>query len=611
MFEDRERRRVLAEAAAGRLETLATELEQLLASDQPVEEVVARWRGLRRDADVLREHAPANVVGRRAARARRRRARGEGTPVSAGAREGRAGQPAAAAAAVSSGRDAGGGGADHAQGRRSRAARDPHGDRGARAAAVEEGSSGDSGAARGRARRARAARAGTARRRRVAALGQPPGAGRDLQGDGGAQGRREPRCRRPPDARAAGALEAGGAGAARAGRGRCGGGSRPRRTRCSRGRPRTSRRRTRSASQTWPASRRCASEPRRSPTRPTGSRRPPRFRRCRPSGRASVPSRADTRRRSGSGSAPRAIASSRAVRKISSAARKSGRRTSRARKRCARRPRRWPIRPSGRAPRRSSSSCRPSGRRSVRSASHVGSDLAALPRRVRSILRSLQASRSARAAGEGRGSRHGHPRARSAGARGRRGRELRRPRTSTRPFSRRGASGSRRRSCRARCSRISPRAITRRSAASSRSWPGAFAGTDLDPETTRKRMEKLLSRVEEIVSAQPAKPANLSPTELLAQQLRERLAANTMSGGESRRRERGIALARVRAGSAQRAGAVDAPRTGTAEHRRAAQRALPARVPASSSIRASARREAGLPSGHALSRATCCAFDAG
>src|SRR5688572_14085496 len=62
-------------------------------------------------------------------------------------------------------------------------------------------------------------------------------------------------------------------------------------------------------------------------------------------------------------------------------------------------------------------------------------------------------------------------------------------------------------------------------------WPGAFAGTDLDPETTRKRMEKLLARVEEIVSAQPAKPANLSPTEMLAQRLRERLAANTMSGG--------------------------------------------------------------------------------
>jgi Arc/MetJ-type ribon-helix-helix transcriptional regulator len=59
-FEGRERRRALAAAAAGRLETLATELEQLLASDQVVEEIVARWRGLRRDADVLREYGSAN-----------------------------------------------------------------------------------------------------------------------------------------------------------------------------------------------------------------------------------------------------------------------------------------------------------------------------------------------------------------------------------------------------------------------------------------------------------------------------------------------------------------------------------------------------------------------
>jgi hypothetical protein len=59
-FEDRERRRMLAQAAAGRLESLATELEQLLASSQPLEEIVARWRGLRRDADVLREHVAAN-----------------------------------------------------------------------------------------------------------------------------------------------------------------------------------------------------------------------------------------------------------------------------------------------------------------------------------------------------------------------------------------------------------------------------------------------------------------------------------------------------------------------------------------------------------------------
>ena len=61
-FEDRERRRTLAEAAGGRLETLATELEQLLAADQPLEEVIARWRGLRRDADVLREHSSANLL---------------------------------------------------------------------------------------------------------------------------------------------------------------------------------------------------------------------------------------------------------------------------------------------------------------------------------------------------------------------------------------------------------------------------------------------------------------------------------------------------------------------------------------------------------------------
>ena len=62
-------------------------------------------------------------------------------------------------------------------------------------------------------------------------------------------------------------------------------------------------------------------------------------------------------------------------------------------------------------------------------------------------------------------------------------------------------------------------------------WPEAFAGTDLDPEATRKRMEKLLAKVEELVASQPSRPVNLSPTELLAQKLRERLAANTMAGG--------------------------------------------------------------------------------
>ncbi|MBI2829217.1 MAG: DUF349 domain-containing protein [Acidobacteria bacterium] len=62
LFEDRERRRILAEAAAGRLETLAAELEQLAGSDQAPDEIIRRWRGLRRDADVLREHASANPV---------------------------------------------------------------------------------------------------------------------------------------------------------------------------------------------------------------------------------------------------------------------------------------------------------------------------------------------------------------------------------------------------------------------------------------------------------------------------------------------------------------------------------------------------------------------
>ena len=69
----------------------------------------------------------------------------------------------------------------------------------------------------------------------------------------------------------------------------------------------------------------------------------------------------------------------------------------------------------------------------------------------------------------------------------------------------------------------------------------------------RKRMEKLLAKVEELASAQPARPsAPLSPTEMLAQQWRERLAANTISGGaRAQCRERERPLARPRTGSAQ------------------------------------------------------------
>src|SRR5205823_4318913 len=66
-------------------------------------------------------------------------------------------------------------------------------------------------------------------------------------------------------------------------------------------------------------------------------------------------------------------------------------------------------------------------------------------------------------------------------------------------------------------------------------WPAAFSGTDLDPETTRKRMEKLLARVEDLLpdAQQRAQVKQLSPTELLAQQWRERLAANTITGGRA------------------------------------------------------------------------------
>ena len=57
--------------------------------------------------------------------------------------------------------------------------------------------------------------------------------------------------------------------------------------------------------------------------------------------------------------------------------------------------------------------------------------------------------------------------------------------------------------------------------------------TDLDPDTTRKRMEKLVTRVEELVPESSRSPAQLSPAELLAQRWRERLATNTMTGGKS------------------------------------------------------------------------------
>jgi hypothetical protein len=62
--------------------------------------------------------------------------------------------------------------------------------------------------------------------------------------------------------------------------------------------------------------------------------------------------------------------------------------------------------------------------------------------------------------------------------------------------------------------------------------PTAFAGTDLDPDANRKRMEALVRRMEEL--AGPVGPSSgdaaLSPTTRAATLLREALAANTIGG---------------------------------------------------------------------------------
>jgi hypothetical protein len=66
-------------------------------------------------------------------------------------------------------------------------------------------------------------------------------------------------------------------------------------------------------------------------------------------------------------------------------------------------------------------------------------------------------------------------------------------------------------------------------------WPAAFAGTDLDPESNRRRMESIVKRMEELASslagpADATADAALSPTTRLAVMLKEALAANTIGG---------------------------------------------------------------------------------
>ena len=66
-------------------------------------------------------------------------------------------------------------------------------------------------------------------------------------------------------------------------------------------------------------------------------------------------------------------------------------------------------------------------------------------------------------------------------------------------------------------------------------WPQVFAGTDLDPDANRQRMEALVLRVE-AVAASLGGPASadadnaLTPATRLAAMLKEALAANTIGG---------------------------------------------------------------------------------
>jgi len=66
-------------------------------------------------------------------------------------------------------------------------------------------------------------------------------------------------------------------------------------------------------------------------------------------------------------------------------------------------------------------------------------------------------------------------------------------------------------------------------------WPAAFGGSDLDPESNRKKMEALVAKVEALAASlsgaggKTPEPA-VSPTTRLAAMLKEALAANTIGG---------------------------------------------------------------------------------
>jgi len=64
-------------------------------------------------------------------------------------------------------------------------------------------------------------------------------------------------------------------------------------------------------------------------------------------------------------------------------------------------------------------------------------------------------------------------------------------------------------------------------------WPAAFAGSDLDPDANRKRMETLVRKMEDLAASLVGPNAidqSLSPTNRLAAMLKDALAANTIGG---------------------------------------------------------------------------------
>ncbi len=202
----------------------------------------------------------------------------------------------------------------------------------------------------------------------------------------------------------------------------------------------------------------------------------------------------------------------------------------------------------------------------------VRGDLAALPHRVRHVLRALQAPRRDRARSQARRSRSAGRRARGAGAR-------RLPRAKARTCRRPGSDLLERvRSLRTRWNQTTP--VVRQGAdpLSARfidalarlltGHPDAFKGTELDVEASRQKMEKLCARVEGFLADAAPAPAG---SQALADMLREALASNTIGGrageeaevaGDGRRRPPG-------------AGVVEPPRARARRSRPPAHRTVP------------------------------------